>query len=245
MRAHAVVKARRRKALIPVFTWPFACLVLAVAAAAAFISDVLWPSWPSVPVALDAPPIPITVAGALFEIPPAAIREAVQRHPGQHERIDLAFSWPALTAAAKARLRDNAPVTAENALAAASQAENDRLFVTIASLAGSLPPLERLRTIYPRYVAAQAATGPDGLAILPFRGGTPYEAEDLVYAANNPEQFFARCTRQVGAIAGTCISERALDGAQISVRFPRDWLNDWRNVAAGFNRLVVQLHPAR
>jgi hypothetical protein len=245
MRAHAVVKARRRKALIPVFTWPFACLVLAVAAAAAFISDVLWPSWPSVPVALDAPPIPITVAGALFEIPPAAIREAVQRHPGQHERIDLAFSWPALTPAAKARLRDNAPLTAENALAAASQAENDRLFVTIAGLAGVLPPLERLRTIYPRYVAAQAGAGPDGLAILPFRGGTPYEAEDLVYAANNPEQFFARCTRQVGAIAGTCISERALDGAQISVRFPRDWLNDWRNVAAGFNRLVAQLHPAR
>jgi hypothetical protein len=244
MRAHADAKARR-KALTPVFTWPFACLVLAVAAAATFIFDVLWPSWPSVPVALDAPPIPITVAGALFEIPPAAIREAVQRHPGQHERIDLVFSWPALTPAAKARLRDNAPVTAENALAAASQAENDRLFVTIAGLAGSLPPLERLRTIYPRYVAAQAGTGPDGIAILSFRGGTPYEAEDLVYAANNPEQFFARCTRRVRAVAGICISERALDGAQISIRFPRDWLNDWRNVAAGFDRLVAQLHPAK
>jgi hypothetical protein len=245
MSAHAIAKARGRKALTPVSTWPFACLVLAVAAAAAFISDVLWPSWPSAPIALDAPPMPITVAGALFEIPPAAIREAVQRHPGQHERIDLVFSWPALTPAAKARLRDNAPLSPENAFAAASQAENERLFVTIAGVAGVLPPLERLRTIYPRYVAAQAGAGPEGLAILPFRGGTPYEAEDLVYAVNDPEQFFARCTRQVGAIVGMCISERALDGAQISMRFPRDWLNDWRNVAAGFDRLVTQLHPTK
>jgi hypothetical protein len=245
MRAHAIAKARRRKTLTPVLTWPFAFLVLAVAAAAAFISDVLWPSWPTLPVAPDAPSMPITVAGALFEISPAAIREPVQRHPGQHERIDLVFSWPALTPAAKASLRDNAPLTPENALAAASQAESDRLFVTIAGLAGVLPPLERLRTIYPRYLAAQAGAGPDGLAILPFRGGTPYEAEDLVYAANNPEQFFARCTRQVGAIAGICISERALEAAQISMRFPRDWLNDWQNVAAGFDRLVAQLHPEK
>jgi hypothetical protein len=245
MSAHAIAKARGRKALTPVFTWPFACLVLAVAAAAAFISDVLWPSWPSAPIALDAPPMPIMVAGALFEIPPAAIREAVQRHPGQHERIDLVFSWPALTPAAKARLRENAPLSPENALAAASQAENERLFVTIAALAGVLPPLERLRTIYPRYLAGQPGSGPDGLALLSFRAGTPYQGEDLFYGLDNPEQFFARCTRQAGAVAGSCISERALDGTQISMRFPRDWLNDWRNVAAGFDRLVTQLHPAK
>ena len=124
-----------------------------------------------------------------------------------------------------------------------AEAENDRLFVTIVSLAGVLPPLERLRTIYRRYVAAQAAAGPDGLAVLPFRSATPYDGEDLVYTANNPEQFLARCTRAVGAVPGTCISERALDGAQISIRFPRGWLSDWRNVAAAFDRLAAQLHP--
>jgi len=70
-----------------------------------------------------------------------------------------------------------------------AEAENDRLFVTIVSLAGVLPPLERLRTIYRRYVAAQAAAGPDGLAVLPFRSATPYDGEDLVYAANNPNSF--------------------------------------------------------
>jgi hypothetical protein len=189
--------------------------------------------------------MPIMVATTLFEIPPAAIRETVQRHPGQHERVDLVFAWPALTPAAKAGLRDHAPLTAENALAAASQAENDRLFVTIVGLVSVLPPIERLRTIYPRYVATQAAAGVQGLALLPFRDGTPYQGEDLVYAIDKPEQFFARCTRQIGAIAGTCISERAIDAAQISIRFPRDWLNDWQNVAAGFDRLLGQLHPQK
>ncbi len=46
--------------------------------------------------ALDAPALPITVAGVLFQVPPAAIRATVQRHAGPQERIDLAFLWPSL-----------------------------------------------------------------------------------------------------------------------------------------------------
>ena len=228
-------------------TGPFLLLVLMVGAAAGCVSYLLWPTWPSEPPALDVPALPVTVGGTLFEVPSAAIRAKLQRHAGQHERIDLVFSWPQLSPPPpnNRAVRDNHPIDEENATAALAEAENDRLFVTIAALAGVLPPLERLRTIYPRYVAAQAAAGPDGLAVLPFRSGTPYDGEDLVYAASNPEQFFARCTRAAGAVPGTCMSERALDGAQINIRFPRGWLNDWRNVAAGFDRLATQLHPDR
>ena len=136
------------------------------------------------------------------------------------------------------------PLNADNAIAAAAETAKERLFVTIAGLGAVLPPLERLRTIYPRYIEAQAAAGPDGLAILPFRAGTPYESEDLVYLGSNPEQFFARCTRPGRSVPGTCIRERALDATEITFRFPRDWLVDWRNVAAGFDRLIAQLHPA-
>jgi hypothetical protein len=115
--------------------------------------------------------------------------------------------------------------------------------VSIEGLNGVLPPLERLRTIYPRYVEAQASPGPDGLATLPFRSGTPYDGEDLIYDASNPEQFFARCTRRNRAVPGTCINERALDAAEIEMRFPREWLADRRNVASGLDRLAGQLHP--
>jgi hypothetical protein len=245
MTAHALSRARIRRGKSAVLTGPFLLLVVIVAATVGCVSYLLWPTWPSDQPAVDVPALPVTVGGVLFEVPPAAIRAKLQRHAGQHERIDLVFSWPELSPPLDRAVRDNRPIDEENATAALAETENDRLFVTIAGLGRVLPPLERLRTIYPRYIAAQAATGPDGLAVFPFRGGTPYDGEDLVYAASNPEQFFARCTRAAGAVPGTCMSERALDSAQISFRFPRDWLSDWRNVAAGFDRLAAQLHPNR
>ena len=229
-----------------VLSWPFAVTVLIVTGVAVFVSYVLWPTWPSEPVSIDAPALPITVAGVLFDVPPAAIREAVQRYPGEQERIDLAFQWPALMPPQPGdKPVGKQPLSPENAAAAAAATESARLFVSIAGLGAELPPLQRLRTIYPRYIETQAAAAPAGLAILPFRAGTPYENEDLLYVGANPEQFFARCTRPAAAVPGTCIHERALDAAQITFRFPRDWLlTDWRNVAAGFDRLVAQLHPA-
>jgi hypothetical protein len=242
MTAHAVSRGKRRGRAV--LTLPFVCIVLLVTAGMAFVSYVLWPTWPSQTAPLDAPAIPVTVAGVLFDIPPAAIREAVQRHPGQHERVDLAFEWPSLTPPRPDdKPAHKPPLNAENATAAAIATENKRLFVTIAGLGAVLPPLERLRTIYPRYVEAQATAGPDGLAILPFRAGTPYQGEDLVYLGANPEQFFARCTRAARSVPGTCINERVVDAAEITLRFPRDWLADWRNAASAFDRLVAQLHP--
>jgi len=89
MTAHAIPRAKARRHKVPVLSGPFTLLVAAVAAAAALISYLLWPSDP---VALDVPALPITVGGVLFEIPPAAIRVKLQRHAGQHERLDLVFS---------------------------------------------------------------------------------------------------------------------------------------------------------
>src|ERR1700744_5664039 len=95
MTAHAVPQSKRRGR--GVLTLALVGVALLIAAGIAFVSYVLWPTWPSQTASLDAPAIPVTVAGVLFDIPPAAIREAVQRHPGQHERVDLAFEWPSLT----------------------------------------------------------------------------------------------------------------------------------------------------
>lgn len=213
-----------------------------MAAAAAFISYILWPTWPKSDIPLDAPAVPVTVAGVLFNVPPAAIRAAVQRLPGAHERIDLVFLWPSLAPPAadgKAAVKASA---AEDGDAGPAPRTDDRLFVTIAGLGAVLAPAVRLRTIYPRYIETQATAGPGGLAIVPFRAGTPYEGEDLVYLAEKPEQFFALCSRPNRTLPGTCIQERLLDAAEITLRFPRQWLDDWRNAAAGFDRLLTQLH---
>ena len=45
------------------------------------IAYMLWPSWPD-QVRLDAPSLPISIGGVVFNVPPAAIRAPVQRRPG-------------------------------------------------------------------------------------------------------------------------------------------------------------------
>ena len=219
---------------------PVSFLGLLVAGAGIFVAFTLWPTWSGAPIRLDAPAIPTTVAGVLFDVPPAAIRAAIQRHAGPQDRIDLAFQWPSLT--------PPQPIDAKGAGKPANDgpaapATTERLFVTIAALGPVLAPLERLRGIYPRYVEAEATAGADGLAILPFRAASPYAGEDLVYLAGTPEQFFARCTRNGTSVPGTCIHERLIGAAEVTFRFPRAWLDDWRNVSAGFDRLLAQIHP--
>jgi len=248
---HNAMRRRRNRLMLPL-----TFLGLLVVGAGIFVAFVLWPTWPGAAISLEAPALPTTVAGVLFDVPPAAIRNAVQRHAGSNDRIDLAFMWPSLlpppsdARTSNARTfnakTSSAKISEQSRLAGGSgtaPATGARFFVTIAPLGPVLPPLERLRGIYPRYVEAEAMAGADGLAILPFRKGSPYAGEDLVYLSGTPEQFFARCTRDVEQVPGTCINERVIDAAEMTFRFPRAWLEDWRNVSAGFDRLMVQMHP--
>ncbi len=244
MTAQALFRGKVRRKSRSFLLLPLAGLVLLLAALGTFVSYVLWPTWPSAAIPLDAPAVPVTIAGVLFNVPPAAIRAAVQRQPGAHERIDLAFLWPSLAPAPADGTSAAKPLVANDGGARpASSSGSDRIFVTIAELGAVLAPADRLRIIYPRYIETQATAGPEGLAIVPFRAGTPYESEDLVYLAERPEQFFARCTRPARILPGTCINERSLGAAEITLRFPREWLRDWRSVAAGFDRLMAQLRP--
>lgn len=209
-------------ALPLVFLFAFAIAVLTL------VGYVLWPRWPAPPVAPDAPALPIVVAGTTFNVPPAAMRMPVQRHAGTQERIDLTFLWPSL-----------APPDP------AAKAGNDRLFLTIAVATASLAPAERLKGIYPRYTDPVAAAGPGGLAAYAFRDGTPYQGEDLVVDAAAPEHFSARCSRATGPrTPGMCLHDRRIAGVDITVRFPRDWLEHWRALAGGIDELIDRLRGA-
>ncbi len=169
----------------------------------------LWPRWPGPPIGPNAPALPITVAGVAFNVPPAAIRVPVQRRPGAHERVDLAFAVAVARAARSAR---EATAPTPGTVPAPTQAL-ERIFVTIAGAGDTLPPADRVLTIYPRYVAAEAEPGPGGLTVLAFREGTPYQGEDLIYDATAPG-FLVRCTRNgPGPTPGTCLYERRIDAA--------------------------------
>jgi hypothetical protein len=233
--AHGLARERRRMPRGARGIVLFAIILSIASCALAFVGYVLWPRWPVAEVARDAPALPITVAGVTFNVPPAAIRVAMQRRAGTQERIDLVFLWPSLTPPDPA---------ARPAPGAPPASPFDRIFLTIAGSDGGLAPVERRTIIYPRYATREPGAGPEGLAVLAFRNGTPYQGEDLVYELTAPERFFARCTRGNGATPGTCLREQRIGAAELSVRFPRAWLDDWRTVAQGIDRLIADLHPS-
>jgi hypothetical protein len=82
-----------------------------------------------------------------------------------------------------------------------------------------------------------------GLQVRAFRSGTPYQGEDLIHDPEAPERMLMRCTQSFAGTPGTCLHERRLGSADVTVRFPRDWLNDWRATAANIDRLIAKIRP--
>jgi hypothetical protein len=246
-RSRRSVKPRRGH-LAPLLT---AGLIAALAVTA--VAWLLWPTWASkTPDSSER--LPVSVGETLFNVSPHAFRRKVQRHSGPQERIDLNFVYPSLAP-------PDAPrhVTAETIEDVPQPI--DRIFLSIAEHHDSLAPDVRLRTIYPRYLDSSEQPSQNGLSIHPFRDGTPYAGEDLFVAetpaldhdileqdaGGKPLHTFphpalvARCTRDV-TTPGMCLSERRIGGADLTFRFPRRWLTEWRGVASAMERLVQQLH---
>ncbi len=217
---------KRRSHVVPVLL-----SVVIGAAAVSAVSYLLWPTWTS---RGDSDPLrlPISVGSTIFNVPTESVRMKVQRHTGAQDRVDLSFAYPSLDAGAPIK-RVNAETVEE------SEPSIDVIFLSIAAHGEALAPDERARTIYPRYLAAGTARTDDGLTTQAFRDNSPYANEDL-YVAASP-QLVARCTHD-GETPGMCLSERRLDGADLTFRFPRSWLSDWRGVATAMDRIVAQIY---
>jgi len=199
--------------------------------AMALVAYLLWPTWGSG--AANAPSrLPVSVGATLFNVPTPAIRRKIQRHSGPQERVDLSFMFPSLEAPEMPR-----HVSADTVEEKVQPI--DRIFLSISAHNDTLAPDTRVRTIYPRYLEPAAApVDDDGLTMRAFRDGSPYANEDL-FAAAAPS-LNARCTRD-GVTPGMCLSERRVDGADLTFRFPRSWLSQWRDVANAMDRLTAQL----
>jgi hypothetical protein len=208
------------------------------ACAMTLIAYLLWPTWG--PDVSSAPArLPVSIGATVFNVPTAAVRMKIQRHSGPQERVDLSFSFPSLEAPDAA----DAPkhVSADTVEDAVVQ-PIDRIFLSISAHHDSLAPDTRVRTIYPRYLEQTSTPGPDGMTIRAFRDASPYSNEDLFFAST--PSLNARCTRDA-TTPGMCLSERRIEGADLTFRFPRSWLAHWRDVADAMDRLTLQLHGPR
>lgn len=222
---HRSRRARRNKPGL--LALPMLMLIAGIGLAVGIIAWLLWPRWPAPNVPVDAPSLPITVQGVTFNIPPGAIRLKGQRRPGAQDRIDLVFMWPSLTPPEERPV----PVASSNGV--------DRIFLTIAVSGQTLSPVERFRTIYPRYLETGVSTDDSGLTVRAFRADSPYRGEDLLFDNDDPERFLTRCTHDGPVAMGMCLYQRRIQSADITVRFPRAWLSDWRNVLSGIDRLLA------
>jgi len=214
---------------------PIALAVAVTLGAVALVAYLLWPTWATI--AADGPErLPVSVGGTLFNVPVSAIRMKIQRHSGPQERVDLNFSYPSLQ-----------PPEAQKHVSADEVVEEmtqpiDRIFLSISAHHNAMAPDARVTSIYPRYLEPASTPGPDGLAMRAFRSDTPYGGEDLYYA--NTPSLTARCTRDKST-PGMCLSERRIDGADLTFRFPRSWLAQWQDVAGAMDRLALQLHGTK
>jgi hypothetical protein len=179
--------------------------------------------------------LPVSIGATLFNVPAHAFRMKVQKHSGPQERIDLSFLYPSLTGSDG--VRHVSTDTVEEAIAPI-----DRIFLSISAHHDVMAPDIRLRTIYPRYLEPASSPAQDGLIVRAFRDGSPYANEDLFFA--DAPKMVARCSRDV-LTPGMCLSERRIGGADLTFRFPRAWMGQWRDVAGAMDQLTAQLTSPR
>jgi hypothetical protein len=208
---------------------------MVTAGAIALVAYLLWPTW-GAEASSNPARLPVSIGGTLFNVPTMAVRMKIQRHTGPQERVDLSFVFPSLEVPADAPKHVSVD-TVEEAVQPI-----DRIFLSISAHHDTLTAEERLRSIYPRYLAQTSTPAQDGLTVRAFRDGSPYSNEDL-FLANTPG-LDARCTRDA-ATPGMCLSERRVEGADLTFRFPRSWLAQWRDVTNAMDRLTVELHGSK
>lgn len=211
-------------------TWPVVIGLMVCAGALLGVTYLLWPQWPGPQAAAQSDPdkLPVSIGNTVFNVPTNAVRVKVQRHSGAAERIDLAFLFPSLEAPGPMPR-----VTAETALQ--TKIDIDRIFLSIVAHGDAMSPDERMSAIFPRYLDPAGHINDAGLLVRAFRDGSPYQGEDVITATN--ADFAARCSRD-GATPGMCISEKRIGEADLTFRYPRAWLTNWRLVHDAISKLL-------
>ena len=177
--------------------------------------------------------IAATVGASTFVLPGGYFRWD-SHVGGRLERVSLAAFYPNFAPAGD--LRDVAGATdlAER---------HDRLvFITINQADAALDPADRPIKLYARFLDQNAWTHPGGLIARDFLAGSPFEGEELYFAAPEGREFAARCGKpdQRRTTPNFCVDDFRLGDLDIELRFSANLLSEWAKLIAGARGLVEQ-----
>ncbi len=174
-----------------------------------------------------------TIGGSKFVLPSGYVRPG-SRGGGRLEKLSLAAFYPDFAPAGD--LQDIASSTdlAER---------HDRLvFLTISEADSTLDPADRPVKLYARFLDPNEWTQPGGLIARGFLPGSPFEGEELYFAAPEGREFAARCGKpdQHRATPNFCIDDFRLGELNVELRFSANLLFGWEKLLAGARGLIEQ-----
>jgi hypothetical protein len=151
---------------------------------------------------------------------------------GRLEKLNLVAFYP-----------DFAPAGDLSDIAAATDLSerHDRLvFFTISPADAALDPADRPVKLYARFLDSNAWTHPGGLIARGFLPGSPFEGEELYFAAPEGREFAARCGKpdQRRSTPNFCIEDFRLDDLNVELRFSANLLAEWEKLMAGARALI-------
>jgi hypothetical protein len=118
---------------------------------------------------------------------------------------------------------------------------HDRLvFVTVTEADPTLDPADRPVKLYARFLDPNEWSHPGGLIARGFLPGSPFEGEELYFAAPEGREFAARCGKpdQNRSTPNFCIEDFRVDELNVELRFSANLLSEWEKLMAGARGLI-------
>ena len=176
-------------------------------------------------------PVNFTVGDVAFTVPSNYFMYRSAREGGTRKDVSLVTLLP-----------DFRGYTSDEAQTFNDQsADSPVIYILLRSEPLNLPEKERLKRIYMAYVANPAGEpGPFGLTQYTFRGDSGYRGEDLFVGQTASGLAVIRCGRFSPELPSpSCLRDRRLTkGVAVTYRFKRANLGQWREIAAGIDRLI-------
>ena len=173
----------------------------------------------------DTTPLEIVMGNSVLNLPANMIRFESQRQNGVAKRVDLYLHWPDMQGYRPDLTDDFNGLGAEKRL----------VFATLEPRMDPLDMSQRYGPVYATLTTGPGIKGPSGLTIQRFRPDSGYANEELVVSAERAGTlpFIARCldaTTTKDNFAGCQRDIFVGEDLQLTYRFPRELLQDWREV---------------